>query len=51
MYGEKFYQLHVAQRQLLRPLNNLKKNGSFRYRENLKYEKQQTRFIESIHEN
>ena len=25
MYGEKFYQLHAAQRQLLRPLNNLQK--------------------------
>ena len=25
MYGEKFYHLHVAQRQLLRPLNNLEK--------------------------
>ena len=25
MYGEKFYQLHGAQQQLLRPLNNLKK--------------------------
>ena len=24
MYEEKFYQLHAAQRQLLRPLNNLK---------------------------
>ena len=25
MYGEKFYQLHAAQRQLLQPLNNLEK--------------------------
>ena len=25
MHREKFYQLHVAQRQLLRPLNNLEK--------------------------
>ena len=33
-----FYQLHVAQRQLLRPLNNLE-NRSFRDRENLQYYK------------
>ena len=26
MHGEKFYQLHVAQRQLLQPLNNLEKH-------------------------
>ena len=25
MYGEKFYQLHTAQRQPLQPLNNLEK--------------------------
>ena len=38
MYGEKFYQLHLAQWQLLRPLNN-QKNGSVRNRENLQYKK------------
>ena len=27
MYGEKLYQLHAAQRQLLQPLNNLKKKN------------------------
>ena len=31
MYGEKFYQLHAAQRQLLRPFNNLEKNGSITF--------------------
>ena len=38
MYGEKFYQLHAAQRQLLRLLNNLE-NGSFRNRVSLQYKK------------
>ena len=38
IYGEKFYQLNAAQRQLLRPLNYLK-NGSFRNTENLLYTK------------
>ena len=38
MYVEKFYQLHMVQRQLLRPLNNLE-NGSFRNRDNLQYNK------------
>ena len=34
MYGEKFYQLHAAQRQLFRALNNLV-NGLFGNRVNL----------------
>ena len=38
MHGEKFTQLHAAQRKLLRPLNNLE-NGSFSNRENLQYKK------------
>ena len=36
MHGEKFYQLHAAQRQLLRPLNNME-NGSLRNSEILQY--------------
>ena len=39
MYGEKFYRLHAIQRQLLRPLNNPGKNGSFRNIENQQYKK------------
>ena len=47
MYREKFYQFHVAQRQLFQPLNNLE-NGSFRKRENLQYKKVYSReLIES----
>ena len=53
MYEEKFYQLHAAQLQLLRPQSNLGKNGSFSYRENLHYKITARRlgFIESVHEN
>ena len=44
MYGEKFYQLHAAQRQLLRPLNNLEKTGPSEIERIHNIRKQQTRF-------
>ena len=47
MHGEKFYQLHTEQRQLLRPLNNLEK-GSFRNRENLQYKKTADSVLSSL---
>ena len=41
---EKFYQLHAAQRQLLRPLNNLEKTGPSEIERIHNIRKQQTRF-------
>ena len=44
MYREKFYQLHAAQRQLLRPLNNLEKTDPTEIERAYNIRKQQTRF-------
>ena len=45
MYGEKFYQIHAAQRQLLRTLNNMEKTDPLDIERTYNIIKQQTRFF------
>ena len=50
MHGEKLYQLHEAQRQLLRPLNNLEKTDPSKIERTYNIKNSRLGFIESVHE-